>query len=270
MREAARRIGGDAIRLASLEAFVEACHDAYFSEDVDGRIVAWNRSADRLFGHHAVDILGEPALGLFPVGVRPLIERLFHTARGGDNVDHVETEIERSGGMPVPISLSLCLVGDADSDDRNVVAVVRDLTEQRLAQAALAETEARLREAEALAHAGRWLWDVASDTVQWSEEMHRIHGVDPASFEGSLDGHLAIVHADDAAGVRAALATSVAAGRPLDVEYRIVRSDESVRWLYARGEVTFGSAGTVVGLHGFAQDVTDRSDFGDPTLATDR
>ena len=71
-----------------------------------------------------------------------------------------------------------------------IVGVARDITEQRLAQAALAETEARLREAEALAHVGRWLWDVGSGAVQWSEELHRIHGIDPRDFDGTLEAHL--------------------------------------------------------------------------------
>jgi PAS domain S-box-containing protein len=146
------------------------------------------------------------------------------------------------------------------------VGVARDLTEQRLAQAALAETAALLRDAEALAHAGRWLWDIASGAVQWSEEMHRIHGVDPVSFDGTLDAHLACVQGDDRAALRAALVASVESGRPLDVEYRIRRADGIERSIYARAEPTFGSAGAVVGLRGFAQDVTERRHAADHVL----
>jgi PAS domain S-box-containing protein len=245
---------------ASLEAFVDASHDALFSQDVVGRLVVWNRSAERIFGHHAEDVVGEPVLELFPFHVRADIEVLIDAVLGGDRVDHVETEIERRDGMPVPIALSLRLVGDPTGTPHGVVGVAHDLTEQRLAQAALAETEARLREAEALAHAGRWLWDVASGAVQWSEEMHRIHGIDPAHFDGTLDAHLATVHHDDRQPLRDALAVAADGGRPFDVEYRIVRADGAERWLYSRGEPTIGSLGAVVGLRGFAQDVTERAD----------
>ena len=135
-----------------------------------------------------------------------------------------------------------------------------DLTEQRLTQSALAETEARLRDAEALAHAGRWLWDVESGAVQWSEEMHRINGVDPATFEGTLDAHLARVHPNDVGALRTAFVTAVSTRRPFDIEYRIRHHDGADRWLYSRAEPTFGSTGAVVGLRGFAQDITDRHD----------
>lgn len=68
-----------------------------------------------------------------------------------------------------------------------LVAVVRDITEQRLARAILAEVEFRLREGEALSHIGSWLWDLRTGAVQWSTEFHRIHGVDPFDFDGTFD-----------------------------------------------------------------------------------
>ena len=193
---------GDPIRLAALEAFVEVSADALISQDADGRIVAWNRSAERIFGRHAEDVVGTPMRDLFPEHVRDDVVVLLDTVAGGARVDHVETEVARRDGMRIPISVSLRPVCDADGSCCGVVGVARDLTEQRLTQSALAETEARLRDAEALAHAGRWLWDVDSGAVQWSEEMHRINGVDPATFEGTLDAHLARVHPDDVDALR--------------------------------------------------------------------
>ena len=49
--------------------------------------------------------------------------------------------------------------------------------------------------------------------------MHRINGVDPATFEGTLDAHLARVHPDDVDALREAFATAVSTRRPFDVEY---------------------------------------------------
>ncbi len=247
-------------RLAVFEALADAANDAMFSTDPAMGVVVWNRQAERIFGHHAEDVVGEPMTELFPDHVRPDVTALFDAVLGGDRVDHIETEIERKDGMAVPIGLSLRVVVDEGGTCLGCAGVARDLTEQRLAQAALAETELRLRDAEALAHSGRWLWDVASDAVQWSEEMHRIHGVDPDGFDGTLSAHLAHVHPDDVDDVRAALHAALAAGRPLDVEYRIVRGDGDERWLVARAEPSFGPTGAVVGMRGFAQDATERHD----------
>jgi PAS domain S-box-containing protein len=126
----------------------------------------------------------------------------------------------------------------------------------RLTQAALAEVEARLREGEALAHVGRWLWDVGTGAVQWSEELHRIHGVDPLEFAGTLDAHLDTIHPADRDRVREGMEAAVRAGRRFEDEYRVKRVD-GLRWVYARAEPMLGSAEQVVGLRGIGQDVTD-------------
>ena len=105
--------------------------------------------------------------------------------------------------MPVPISLSLCPVYDDDGEPVASLLIARDITEQRIAQASLAEIEARVRDSEQLANVGSWLWDRRTDTVQWSDEFHRIHGLDPLDFDGTLDAHLASVHPSDREIVRA-------------------------------------------------------------------
>jgi PAS domain S-box-containing protein len=135
-----------------------------------------------------------------------------------------------------------------------------DLTEQRLAQAALAESVVRLRESESLAHVGGWVWDMATGAVQWSEELHRIHGLDPAGFAGALDSHLALVHPYDREPVRKAMEAAVATPHPFEMEYRIVRPNGEVRWLYARAEVALATSDevSVAGLRGICQDITER------------
>ena len=136
------------------------------------------------------------------------------------------------------------------------VVVARDLTEQRLAQASLAETEARVQEGEALTHVGRWLWDIATDTVQWSGEIHRIHGIDPLDFGGNLAAHVAAVMPGDRERVTASLAAAIERARPFTEEYDIVRPDGETRHLYARAEPTIGPNGAVMGLRGIIRDST--------------
>jgi PAS domain-containing protein len=100
--------------------------------------------------------------------------------------------------------------------------------------------------------------------VQWSEELHRIHGLDPARFAGTIEAHLELVHPADRQRVRAAMTAAVSLHKPLETEYRIVRPDGALRHLYARAEVALAPSDAVVvaGLRGICQDVTGR------TLAT--
>ena len=203
-------------------------------------------------------MLGKHSTQLFPKHNRDAIHDLFETVMAGDRVSHFETEVLRKDGMPLPISLSLYPVFHGEGVPVASVLVARDITEQRLAQAALAEVDARVREGEALAHVGSWLWDLRTGAVQWSDEFHRIHGIDPLDFEGTLEAHLRSIHTDDREHVRAAMEDAVAKDRPFEAEYRIVRPDQNARRVHARAQTAIGSAGTVVGLRGIGQDVTDR------------
>ena len=72
------------------------------------------------------------------------------TVLAGDRVRHFETEVVRPDGMPLPVSLSLRPLLNAGGSPLGVVVIARDVTEQRLAQAALAEMDARMEEGEAL------------------------------------------------------------------------------------------------------------------------
>jgi PAS domain S-box-containing protein len=244
-------------RLAILEAFAEASSDALLSHDLEGRITTWNRSAERVFGYLEHEILGEPTDALFPAHLRGELGQLYVTVVAGDRVDHLETEAQRKDGMPIPVSLCIRAIVDEGGRAVGAVSIVQDITEKRVAQATLAEVEARLRGGEAQAHVGRWLWDVGTDAVQWSDELHSIHGLDPLEFAGTLEAHLACAHPDDRPRVRDAMTSAVSTGRPFDAEYRIVRPDGEERRMYVRAEPTLSSAGAVVGLRGIGQDVTD-------------
>jgi PAS domain S-box-containing protein len=139
---------------------------------------------------------------------------------------------------------------------KGAVGVAQELTETRLAQAALAEVEQRFSEWEALAHVGRWLWDVGTGTVQWSDQLHLMHGVDPLDFEGTLEAHLGAVHPDDRDRVRSLMEDAVATGQPFEDEYRVVAEDGVTRWFAMNAEAAVGSSGEVVGLRGVSHDIT--------------
>jgi PAS domain S-box-containing protein len=238
---------------AVLRALLDTCEDAIFTTDIGGRIQSWSETSERLFGRRTARVVGQDLSVLFPEHLRPGVRAVTTRVLAGEQVRQFESEVLRPEGLPAPIALSMSPV-----EGGGAVVVVRDITEQRLAQAALAEAESRLEEGEALAHVGTWLWDVRTGAVQWSTEFHRIHGLDPLQFDGTFDSHLALIHPDDRGRVRAEMERSVAGGRSLQEEYRIVRPDSEQRRLRVRAQPALGSDGSTVGLRGSGQEVTER------------
>lgn len=243
---------GDPAAQALVQSIVDLCDDAIVTCDPEGAIVTWSPTAERLFGRSAAAVLGRPLHSLFPEHLRPGVHGVMATALAGDAIRHFESEVLRPDGMAMPVSMSFGPVHEPSAVTA-VVVVARDVTEQHLAQATLAEVERRLEAGEVLAHVGIWLWDLRTGVVQWSAEFHRIHGLEPSQFDGTVESHLALVHPDDRDEVRAAMEHAVATARPFEREYRVVPPGTAVRIVRVRAEPEIASAGEVVGLRGLGQ-----------------
>ena len=243
-----------------LNAVIELSDDAVIVIGDDGTVTSWSRPAERLFGYTPDEIVGRLFVTLIADHECERLATVITSMLSGEHIRRFETSAMRKDGMPVPISLSARAVQAERDSPLIAVVVVSDITEQRLAQAALAEVEGRLRESETLAGVGSWLWDVGSGAMQWSDEAHRLHSVDPLDFDGTFESHIARVHVDDRERVRNAMQVAVSSGRPFDEEYRIDRPNGEVRHVRARAQPTYGAAANALGLRGVVQDVTDRSD----------
>ncbi|HKN38277.1 MAG TPA: PAS domain S-box protein, partial [Acidimicrobiia bacterium] len=139
------------------------------------------------------------------------------------------------------------------------LALVDERTEtlERQTESLVRDRE-RLAEAQRIAHIGSWEWEVGPDLLIWSEELHRLFGVDPAAFEPTYAEYLARVHDDDREMVRAAITACYKTHQPFASDHRVVRPDGEVRWLSCEGLAEVDGSGTVVRFRGTAQDITGR------------
>ena len=122
----------------------------------------------------------------------------------------------------------------------------------------LLATEARLKEAQTLAHVGSWAWNVADGSEWWSEELYQICGIEPESFTPSYRAFMAMVPADERPAVDAIVHKAFSDHQPFQFEHRIVRPDGSVRVLNSHGRVVVDHGGRVVRMSGASQDMTER------------
>ncbi|MEB3267068.1 MAG: PAS domain-containing protein, partial [Leptolyngbya sp.] len=130
-------------------------------------------------------------------------------------------------------------------------------TEREQALVALQRSEAKLLEAQQLAHLGHWEWVPQTGESWWSPELMDIFGFD-ASLQGPPpDIFMARVHPEDWPQLHAAIEELLAQGTPQRQHHRIVLSDGTVRHILWQGQAVFDPQGRVVKLFGIAQDVTE-------------
>jgi PAS domain S-box-containing protein len=140
----------------------------------------------------------------------------------------------------------------------DVTAEVQSRRALELRTQELEGVAARLRLAAEAGRLGTWEWELPSRRVLWSPEIERIHGLELGTFPGTFEAYQSDLHPDDRERVLAQVEETIANRTPYLIEYRIIRPDNEVRWIEARGQMFLGTDGQPERVVGICMDITER------------
>jgi PAS domain S-box-containing protein len=153
-----------------------------------------------------------------------------------------------------------------------LVAVVRRLARNRqlmrdleaeverrqMTEARLAVSEERFDLAFQSGGVGVFDWHIPSGAVAWSAEEERLFGLQPGTFEGTIDSWVQRVHPEDLPAMQALLDSAMRDGlRDTSFVFRIIRPDGSVRWIRGAGRFLYSQTGAPQRMVGFNLDVSE-------------
>jgi PAS domain S-box-containing protein len=122
----------------------------------------------------------------------------------------------------------------------------------------LADLSARVDNAQQLANMGDYDWHIATDSNRWSDQLYRIYGHEPQSFNASYEVFLSHLHPDDRERIQALHQKSYASGEPYQMVERVITPDGDLRYLSSNGQVVLDASNTPVRMRGTCIDITDR------------
>lgn len=125
---------------AYLAAIIESSDDAIISKDLNGFIRSWNKSAERIFGYTADEVVGKHITIIIPSERLEEEEKIIRTLKNGDRIDHFETMRRHKSGNLIPISLTVSPIRDYAGNIIGASKVSRDISERINAQKALKES----------------------------------------------------------------------------------------------------------------------------------
>ena len=171
-------------RNSRLAAIVDSSDDAIISKTMEGKITAWNRGAEKIFGYAASEVMGKPMLLLFPPErVQEESDILARVARG-EAVDHFETTRLRKDGKKIDISATISPIRDSSGVIIGASKIARDITEYKRVEEDLREKASILDWAQVLVRS------MDSRIVMWNRGAEELYGYSAQEAVGQLSHDL--------------------------------------------------------------------------------
>ncbi len=249
-----------------LEEAQRVAHLGYWVWDLETSQVIWSEETYRIFGL-------VPKGGSFDVAlVREMThpddrEAVFATAKKAiDTETRADCEhrlFRPDGEMRVIHSL-----GDVRKNSQGRIQMfgtTQDITDRKRVEEdrqalsnALQQSNARLEEAQRLAHIGHYEWDLIENRVTYSEELCRIWGIPPVKDSFDVSAIFERIHPEDREKVSREAGEVISNGIHAKSEHRIVLSSGEVRVILGLGTVKRDASGKAYEMFGTGQDITER------------
>jgi PAS domain S-box-containing protein len=249
-----------------LEEAQRVAHLGYWVWDLETNQVIWSEETYRIFGL-------VPKAGSFDVSVVGEMmhpddrEAVFLTAKKAiDTETRADCEhrlLRPDGEMRVVHSL-----GDVRKTSQGRIQMfgtTQDITDRKRVEEdrqalsnALQQSNARLEQAQRLAHIGHYEWDLIENRVTYSEELCRIWGIPPVKDSFDVSAIFERIHPEDRENVSREAAEAISNGIHAQSEHRIVLPSGEVRVILGLGTIKRDESGKAYEMFGTGQDITER------------
>ncbi len=226
-------------------------------KDLSGRFVYANEAAERaLRGRHA-SLIGKTNSDLMSPILAAQCDASDRQAMEHEaGVQVLEQFVDASGAVRTAL-VSKFHVESVDGQSTLIGGMAIDITERIRAEERLRLSEERLRLATDTGKVGVWDWDIRSDRILWTPSLYQLHGVSPDTFEANLRSYSELIHPEDRALVEHAISRTLEQDEPYELEFRSIRPDGGIVWLYTSARVIRDN-GAPARMLGATLDITDR------------
>lgn len=171
---------------ARLSAIVESSSDAIISKSLEGSILTWNRSAEKMFGYTDNEIIGRSITILLPPARRHEESEIVAQIKTGKQIPPFETVRVGKGGTHLDVSLTISPIIDSTGTVIGISTIARDITAKKQAEESLHQ-QRRLVE---LSHEPIFAWDTERGIVQWNKGCEQLYGYTAKEAIGRISQQL--------------------------------------------------------------------------------
>jgi len=233
---------------------------------VDGTLLEANQTALAVGGVSREEVIGKKFWDCYwwnyDHEISQQLQEAIAAAATGETVRY-DVVVRMAGDTRITIDFMLVPVRDETGNITRLIVSGMDISDRKRAEALADATLNHLNLALEAGQLVTWDWNIASDSISWSDQLYELFGISPNELDGSLDDFTHLVHPDDQGHVGVQI-KKVLAGKSdsFEIECRILRpSDGRMIWTLGRASVKRDAEGNPLMLTGVASDITERKNL---------
>ena len=242
--------------IGRLEKAVETMQLGVTITDIKGKILHVNSADAQLHGYEPEELIGkEVSIYGVPGSKKPLSVPEIEEMRSWTR----ETVNRRKDGTTFSVYLMSDVVRGRAGEPIGVVTTCEDITQRKLSEEALLESEERYALAARGANDGLWDWNLRTDTIYLSPRWKSILGYEEHEIASTPDEWMNRVHRDDIQQLKTDLDAHLEGRSPhFENEHRLRHRDGTYRWVLSRALAVRDGEGKTYRLTGSMADITER------------
>ena len=245
----------------NIEKIIHLSNDIIISLGKDHQIQTINKAGCKALGYSQKNIIGENWFDRFVTpSMRMSALKSFKELLSGeeDTTGYIVIPIINKKGEEYLIEWEGIALKDAKGSNRGILLSGRNITQQKLVEKELIQSEWDMALAQKIARLGSWVYNMSTHKIRMSNETLRIFETSPQAFQGTYKAFLKLIHPDDRQRVDASHQESFRTGKGHEIEYRILLPDDTERVIYEESRVFLDDLDNPLKVRGIVQDITER------------
>jgi PAS domain S-box-containing protein len=224
----------------------------------DGTLTFVNQAYSQYFDLAPEELMHRSLFYFMPEPLRSQVRQRIQSLSADNPVVHCEYQIVAPDGETRWQQWTDRAILNEHNQIVEYQAVGRDITDLKVAEAALRKSEEQLRLIIDLNHIGTWDWDLRTNKIIWNDQHFCLMGLEPQSVNPLYITWRSRVHPEDIGRLEVGLAHALETQADFNGEYRVVLPDAKIAWLLARGRGIYDDSGKAIRMVGMILDICDR------------